>query len=151
MLSEQDVKKKHHFDDATWEQLGNNDALIEAIEPEKIRRIRNGSTARERRKYCLRKRLTCSVISCTMTAFRHDTRSTKQHSAIAANGPEATPATDRFQIIINLGADVVERYDKSIAVNPNDVDPFNDVGATPQGLLTVIAAKKKDDDSGGPL
>jgi hypothetical protein len=46
---------------------------------------------------------------------------------------------------------VVERYDKSIAVNPNDVDPFNDVGATPQGLLTVIAAKKKDDDSGGPL
>ena len=36
-------------------------------------------------------------------------------------------------------------------VNPNDVDPFNDVGATPQGLLTVIAAKKKDDDSGGPL
>jgi hypothetical protein len=104
------------------------------------------------RKFCLRKRLTCSVISCTMTAFRHDTRSNaRELRQIAANGPEATPATDRFQIIINLGADVVERYDKSIAVNPNDVDRFNDIGATPQGLLTVIAAKKKDDDSGGPL
>jgi hypothetical protein len=48
ILSEEAVKKKHHFDDDTWEKLGNNEALIEAIEAEKIRRIRNGSTKRER-------------------------------------------------------------------------------------------------------
>ena len=48
LLSEQAVKKKHHFDDNTWARLGEDEALIEAIEAEKIRRIRNGSTARER-------------------------------------------------------------------------------------------------------
>src|SRR5262249_54875678 len=48
LLSEQDVKKKYRFDDATWERLGKDDALVEAIEAEKLRRIRNGSTKRER-------------------------------------------------------------------------------------------------------
>ena len=153
LLSEQDVKKKHHFDDATWEQLGNNDALIEAIDAEKIRRIRNGSTARERAQVLFAQApdVLGDILHDDGVSPRHKIESARELRQIAANGPEATPATDRFQIIINLGADVVERYDNSIAVNPNDVDPFNDVGATPQGLLTVIAAKKKDDDSGGPL
>ena len=48
ILSEAAVKKKYHFDDATWERLGSNEALIEVIEAEKVRRIRNGSTKRER-------------------------------------------------------------------------------------------------------
>jgi hypothetical protein len=144
LLSEQDVKKKHHFDDATWERLGNNDALIEAIEAEKIRRIRNGSTARERAQVLFAQApdVLGDILHDDGVSPRHKIESARELRQIAANGPEATPATDRFQIIINLGADVVERYDKSIAVNPNDVDPFNDVGATPQGLLTVIAAKK---------
>jgi hypothetical protein len=85
------------------------------------------------------------------TSARHRIESVRELRQIATNGPEAAPASDRFQITINLCADVVERYDKSIAVNPNDVDPFNDVGATPQGLLTVIAAKKKDDGNGEPF
>src|SRR5262245_63580335 len=48
LLSEKEVKKKYRFDDQTWERLGEDEALIEAIEAEKTRRIRNGSTARER-------------------------------------------------------------------------------------------------------
>ena len=43
ILSEEAVKKKYRFDDATWENLGTNETLIEKIEAEKIRRIRNGS------------------------------------------------------------------------------------------------------------
>jgi hypothetical protein len=38
LYSEQDVKKKHHFDNETWAILGNNDEIIEAIEAEKVRR-----------------------------------------------------------------------------------------------------------------
>ena len=48
LLSEKEVKKKHHFDDNTWTRLGEDETLIEAIEAEKARRIRNGSTKRER-------------------------------------------------------------------------------------------------------
>jgi hypothetical protein len=81
---------------------------------------------------------------------RHRIESARELRAISAVGPEATPATDRFEITINLGADVVERYSKSIAIDPNDVDP-NDIETTPQGLLAVIAAKKKDDSSGEPV
>jgi hypothetical protein len=38
LLSEQAVKKKHHFDDATWGRLGDDEALIQAIEAEKVSR-----------------------------------------------------------------------------------------------------------------
>jgi hypothetical protein len=154
LLSEQDVKKKHHFDDATWARLGEDEALVEAIEAEKIRRIRNGSTARERAQalYAETPTVLGDILHDDGASPRHRIESAREIRQIAANGPEATPATDRFQIIINLGADVVERYDKSIAVNPNDVDPFNDVGVTPQELLSVIAAnKRKDDDGGEPV
>ena len=48
LFTEQQVKKKHHFDDATWARLGEDEALIEKIEAEKTRRIRSGVTARER-------------------------------------------------------------------------------------------------------
>ena len=53
-----------------------------------------------------------------------------------------------FQITINLGSDVLH-FDKSIAIDANDVDPFNDTDTTPKGLLPVIAANKRKDDGGG--
>ena len=63
---------------------------------------------------------------------KHRIDSAKALDAFAANGPETAPASDRFQITINLGADVLH-FDKCIAVDPNDVDPFNDTDTTPQG------------------
>jgi hypothetical protein len=73
---------------------------------------------------------------------RHRVDACKTLDAFAANGPEAAPATDRFQIVINLGADTTLRFDKSIAPDANDVDPFNDVDTMPQGMIAAIAAKK---------
>ena len=82
---------------------------------------------------------------------RHRIDASKALDDFAANGPEVAPASDRFQITINLGADTVLKFDKSIMPDANDVDPFNDIGTTPQGLLATIAAKKKDDGSGEPI
>src|SRR4029077_1455525 len=48
ILTEAQVKKKWRFDGATWEKLGSDDALIEKVEAEKIRRIRDGSSKREK-------------------------------------------------------------------------------------------------------
>jgi hypothetical protein len=48
LLTEAAVKKKYRFTDDVWEKLGGDDALVEAIEAEKIRRMRDGSTKREK-------------------------------------------------------------------------------------------------------
>src|SRR5215831_19936849 len=48
VLSEKQVRQKYHlFDESTWVAL-NDDALVERIELEKVRRIRNGAAKRER-------------------------------------------------------------------------------------------------------
>jgi hypothetical protein len=149
LLSEKDVKKKHHFDDNTWESLGNNEELIEAIEAEKVRRIRDGSTKRERaQQLVVQAPVVLGDIMLDASASpKHRIDSAKALDAFAANGPEAAPASDRFQIIINLGDDVL-KFDKSIEINPNDADPHNS-DTTPQGLFPIIAANKRKDDGGG--
>src|SRR4029077_7211385 len=48
LLSESDVKKIYRFSDEDWDRLGGNDELVEKIEAEKRRRIRDGRSARER-------------------------------------------------------------------------------------------------------
>ena len=44
------------------------------------------------------------------------------------------------------GSDVL-KFDKSIAPDPNDVDPFNDIGTAP--MVASIAAKKLTESGGG--
>jgi hypothetical protein len=147
-LSEEAIKKKYRFDDATWEnQTRSSKPFIEA---EKIRRIRNGSTKRERaQKLVVQAPDVLGGIMLDASASpKHRIDSAKALDAFAANGSEAAPASDRFQITINLGADVLH-FDKSIAVDANDVDPFNDTDTTPQELLAAIAANKRKDDGGG--
>jgi hypothetical protein len=148
ILSEEAVKKKHHFDDDTWEKLGNNEALIEAIEAEKIRRIRNGSTKRERAQQLVVQApdVLGGIMLDASASPRHRVDAIKTLDSFAANGPEGAPAGDRFVITINLGSDVL-KFDKSIAPDPNDVDPFNDIGTAP--MVASIAAKKPTESGGG--
>jgi hypothetical protein len=152
LFSEQDVKKKHHLSADTWERLGNNEVLIEKIEAEKVRRIRNGSAKREKAQQLVVQApdVLGGIMLDASASPKHRIDSAKALDAFAANGPEAAPASDRFQITINLGSDVLH-FDKSIAIDANDVDPFNDTETTPQGLLAAIAAKKKDDGGGEPV
>ena len=150
LFSEQDVKKKHHLSADTWERLGSNEVLIEKIEAEKVRRIRNGSAKREKAQQLVVKApdVLGGIMLDASASPKHRIDSAKALDAFAANGPEAAPASDRFQITINLGSDVLH-FDKSIAIDANDVDPFNDTDTTPQGLLAAIAANKRQDDGGG--
>jgi hypothetical protein len=150
LLSKEAVKKKRHFDAATWERLGENDALVEAIEAEKLRRIRNGQAKREKSQVLVTKApdVLSGIMLDTSASPKHRIDASKTLDAFAANGPQSAPAGDRFIITINLGTDVsgaevVEHYNKSIAINADDVDP-ND--STPQGVVAAIT--KKDDDDG---
>ena len=46
-LSEPAVKARHRLTNEEWAALGEDDALVRAIEAEKLRRIRSGQTKRE--------------------------------------------------------------------------------------------------------
>ena len=150
LLTEAAVKKKYRFDDSTWDALGSDDALVEKIEAEKVRRIRNGSAKRESAQQLVVQapNVLGGIMLDANASPKHRIDSAKALDAFAANGPEAAPASDRFQITINLGSDVLH-FDKSIAIDANDVDPFNDTDTTPPGLLAAIAANKRKDDGGG--
>jgi hypothetical protein len=156
LLSEKDVKKRHHFDDASWARLGEDDALVEAIEAEKVRRIRDGSAKRERAQQLVVKApdVLGGIMMDPAASPKHRIDASKTLDAFAANGSEAAPASERFVITINLGVDHVEHYDKSIAITPNDDDP----DAAPEKLVAAIPGKKskkiaakKDDDGGEPV
>jgi lysophospholipase L1-like esterase len=147
LLSKEAVKKKHRLADSIWQQLGENDALVEAIEAEKLRRIRNSQAKRElAQKHVVKAPDVLSGIMLDANASpKHRIDSAKVLDQFAANGPQSAPAGDRFIITINLGTDVsgaevVEHYNKSIAINADDVDP-NDAGA-------FAAITKKDNDGG---
>ena len=149
IFSEQDVKKKHHLSADTWERLGNNETLIEKIVAEKVRRVRTGASKRERAQQLVMKapNILDSIMSDTAASPRHRVDAIKTLDAFASNGPETAPASDRFQIIINLGSNTW--FDKSIAPDANDVDPFNDTEVTPQDVIATIATTKPNGGNDG--
>jgi|SRR5215813_7769811 len=150
LRTEAQIKKKYRFDAATWNRLGEDDALVEKIEAEKQRRIRDGSTKRERAQVEVidAAPILGGIMRDPNANERHRIDSIKALDALAANGPEsAAVAESRFVIQINLGSDVdgrevVERYSKSIKIDANDIDP-NDIAA--------ITAKKTDGENGEPV
>jgi hypothetical protein len=152
LISKEAVKKKHHFDAATWERLGENDALVEAIEAEKLRRIRNGQAKREKSQSLVVKApdVLSGIMLDPAASPKHRIDSAKVLDQFAANGPEAPAAADRFIIQINMGSDVL-RFDKPIAVGPDDPNPPNEVDTAPQELIPFITSNKKDGDDGQPL
>jgi hypothetical protein len=146
ILTEKQVRKRHQLAEKIWRRMGKDDALVEKIEAEKIRRIRDGSYKREKAQLHVVKApdVLESIMSDVNANARHRIQSAEVLDRFAANGPGAAPPADRFQITIILNADRkssdadadadVIHFDKSISINPND-EP------NPQAVIT-----KKDDD-----
>src|SRR5262249_3399499 len=107
LLSEAAVKKKYRFTDEIWQSLGEDDALVEAIEAEKVRRTRNGATARERAQqhFATAPNVLGNILNDDGVSPRHKIESARELRAIAATGPEEAQAADRFVIHIDLGED----------------------------------------------
>ena len=159
ILTEANMKRKYGFADNVWTDLGSNEKLLAAVEEEKIRRMRTGQQKRERAQQLVVK--APDVLNALMTDVtqnaRHRIDSAKLLNDFSANGPgQSAPASDRFSIVINLGADlegrpIVEKYDRSKKVDVNDIDPHH-IDDTPHGPWPIITAnRRKDDGSGEPL
>ena len=146
LLSEKAVKKKYRFTDDVWQSLGDDEQLVEAIELEKTRRIRNGATARERAQQLFAKApdVLGNILNDDSASPRHRIEASKELRTVAANGPEATPAAERFTITINLGADEKIRIDKALGKVDQHAGELLD--ATPQPALE---AKKDGEKDGG--
>src|SRR6516164_5006041 len=142
LYSEQQVKKKYRFDDNAWAILGEDKALIEAIEAEKVRRVRNGSAKREKaQQHIVKAPDILSAIMCDDGAnARHRIDSAKALDALADNGPQAAPAADRFIITIDLGEDQKLTIDKPRKPGLDDDKVIE--GTTSQAAIT----DKTEDD-----
>jgi hypothetical protein len=144
ILDEKIVRKKYRLAESVWESLGSDDVLVAAIELEKTRRVRDGSAKREKAQKLVVQApdVLSGILMDNSANARHRIDSAKVLNDFAANGPEGIPAADRFQITIVLDSDTTLKFDKSRAVDANDIDPYNDTG-----VIAAIAAKK--DDGGG--
>jgi hypothetical protein len=146
ILTEANMKRKYGFANDVWERLGDDATLLGAVEDEKIRRVRTGLQKRERAQGLITKApaILDSIMSDTSASPRHRVDAIKQLDAFTGNPQEGAPLADRFVITINLGADHVEVYNKSISINADDGEP-DDGRFVPQRSLPV--ADKRWDDS----
>ena len=142
ILTEAAVKKKYHFDDAIWESLGSDEELIALVEAEKILRVRNGSTARERAQqyFATAPTVLGGILNDDGASPRHRIESARELRQIADNGPGATPAADRFIITIDLGEDQKLTIDKPRKPGLDDDKVIE--GTTSQAAIT----DKTEDD-----
>jgi hypothetical protein len=149
VLSEAAVRKKWHFDAATWELLGGDDELVRAIEETKIHRIRSGAAKRERAQQHIVRGV--DVLSKIMddpnTNARSRVDSIKALDALADPGPQHAAADqDRIIIRIDLGADTRA---KGLESKPDDV-LIIDTGVRPN-TPQELPPPRKDDDDGEPI
>jgi hypothetical protein len=142
-LSEAAVKSRHHLSNEDWAALGESDKLVELVKACKLRRIRTGATKRERAQIEIvdAPPILGGIMRDPNANERHRIDSIKTLDALASTGAEAAAAGARFEITINLGADHIECYNKSIEINADDTDP-NDIDVTPQEVIAAITMNK---------
>jgi hypothetical protein len=113
LMSAEALRTKYGLQDETaWESLGGNDALQRAIAAAKVRRIHDGSAAREHAQHLF---LTTPVmlggiINDTSMSPRHRIDAARELRACAAAGAEAeaTANGERIRISINFGTSKVQ-------------------------------------------
>jgi hypothetical protein len=122
LYTRQQVKKKWRetIDEKTWNELGSDEVLLEAIEETKIHRIRSGAAKRERaQKYIVKgPDVLEKIMNDDSANERHRIDSVKALDALADPGPQTAPPADHFIIRIDLTADAKLR---SAEPDPNDV------------------------------
>ena len=131
-----------------WAALGESDRLVELVEAAKLRRIRTGATKRERAQIEIvdGPPILGKIMRDPGSNARHVIDAVKTLDGLASTGAEAAAVGARFEITINLGADHIEHYSKSIEINADDTDP-NDVDTT--DVIAAVTMNKLKDDGGG--
>ena len=135
VLTEQQIRRKwRHLDNSVWDAP--DDALVDAVEAERVRRVRSGRAAREKAQSLAAQ--APDILGTIMTndgnSPRHRIEAAKELRVVADIGPEVAPAAnvEKFLIQINLGNGETFTY-------PNNSD------ATPPQKLLPIKQDGNDD------
>jgi hypothetical protein len=135
LITDKELAEKYELSPADWQAIIKDKALGHAIRAERERRVRSGTAVREAAAKHLIKgpRILDQIMTNEQSNPRHKIEAFKELRNTASVGADAEgrQESERFVIQINLGADldgkeIVEKYNKSIEINPNDVDP-NDI------------------------
>jgi hypothetical protein len=129
-FSEAAMRRKYHLEEETWTALGKDEALIERVELEKVRRVRDGSCKRERAQELITKgpSILDSIATSPKASDKHKIDALKVLDSFADPGAQAArDDSDRVVVTINLGGDQKLVFDKSVKPNPNDDDKIIDV------------------------
>jgi hypothetical protein len=143
LITDKELAEIYEISPADWGNIAKDVALGRAIRAERDRRVRTGIAAREAASKHFVKAPTIldKIMSDEQSNARHRIEAIRElrQTAIPEN-QNTQPQSDRFIIQINLGADV-EVYNKSIAINANDVPPDEQpkLTATKQPKLTIIS------------
>jgi hypothetical protein len=151
LLDEKAIRKKYRLANDVWEKLADDDALIRKVEEESTRRIRDGSSKREKAQKLIVRApdILGKIMDDDNQSARHRIDSCKVLNEFAANGPAGVPAADRFLIQINLGSDTLT-FNKSIRpLEPGEIDPDDSSPDVDAGVVAVIATKKSQDGGNG--
>jgi hypothetical protein len=110
LCTEAAIRRKYRdtLNDEAWTALGKDDLLVEMIEAEKIRRVRNGSAKREKaQQYIVRgPDVLAAIMDDPRANHRHKVDAIKTLDAIADPGPEAAAEQEKIYIRIDLSADL---------------------------------------------
>src|SRR6478672_1606134 len=98
IVDEKAIRKKYRFDEAAWDALG-NDEFVRAVEEESVRRMRDGSSKREKAQLLVVKApdVLGGIMNSADANDRHRIDACKTLNDFASNGPgQGAPAADRF-------------------------------------------------------
>jgi hypothetical protein len=142
LITDKELAEIYEITPADWQNIAKDTALARAIRAERGRRVRSGTAAREAasRHFVKAPTILDKIMSDEQANARHRIEAIRElrQTAIPEN-QNVQSQGDRFVITINLGADCVETYNKSIAINPNDPDELPKSTAPEQPKLTVIS------------
>ena len=134
LLTAEQLKTKYQLSEAAWRQLADNAPLQQAIERQRLHRVRSGECAKERAQFLFltAPAVLSNILNDTTASPRHRIEAARELRQTAAVGSEAaTPAaSERFIIRIDLTAggnkDDVILIDKPLAIERKEEEPGKD-------------------------
>jgi hydroxypyruvate isomerase len=133
LITDKELSEKYELSPADWRAIRKDKSIGVAVRTERERRVRSGQAVKEAAARHLIKGvgIVDQIMSSDDSHPKHKLEAFKELRQTAAVGADAEGRSgDRFVITIIMNSDepggnVVEHYDKSIAVDPNDIDPNN--------------------------
>jgi shikimate kinase len=115
LISDKELQEKYEISDAEFRLIAKDKAIGRAIRSESEFRVRNGLAAREAaaKHFVKAPAVLDGIMSDANSNPRHKIEAIKELRVTATGGGGDHPAAagEKFTIIINLGADTVERFE----------------------------------------